>query len=630
MRYTVTLTTGITDPSKNAIFPVELSFTTIPRDPVVPKAELAVYRFREKPGFFGHNAPRWASLPKPSSDAKRDGDPWEYSWDDPPRSVWVDSQGSSLGGDTVNLDREVPGLEAGGWVVFENATGAAVYHITNTSARSVADYGMSGRASRLVLSQPDGRSPCEGAGAPADFRVRQSAAHVGSEPLRLVELPIETNLLAGDQEIVLDGMAVGLEKGGLVALRGELADLRGTIGDEILTVEGSYHNQGFTTLVLKKPGLKRNYVRKTVTMNANVVPATHGETVRREILGGGDGSQANQRFTLSRLPLTYVSAPNRSGVDSTLEIRVDGVRWDEAPVLHGLGPRSRRHVVRRSDEGIASVIFGDGERGARPPTGTENIVATYRTGIGLSGLVGAGRLTLLRERPLGVVSVNNPLATTGAADPEDRDAAKKNAPLTVLTMERIVSLRDFEDFARGFAGIDKAQSIAIWEGDRQRVVVTVAAATAGEGAGLFTNLVDAVNSAIEPGLEVSVCSYRRRFFDVEAGIRVDPAYLVEDVLDRARRAVLAGFALERRTFGQPVTAAEVVQVIQGVPGVVATYLDALYPLEGDIEVKIDKDAERPLEPVLLPRPAELVGKEFEGAELLLVNPAGVTIRERTS
>ena len=148
-------------------------------------------------------------------------------------------------------------------------------------------------------------------------------------------------------------------------------------------------------------------------------------------------------------------------------------------MLYGLGPRSRGYIVRRSDDNVASVIFGDGEQGARPPTGTENIVATYRTGIGLAGMLGADRLTLLRERPLGIASVNNPLPTTGAAEPENRDAAKENAPLTVLTMERIVSLRDFEDFARGFAGIGKAQSIARLAGDEPPDTSRSLTATAG-------------------------------------------------------------------------------------------------------------------------------------------------------
>jgi hypothetical protein len=298
MTYTATFTVGVTDVSDNPIAPQEWSFTTVAREPVAPEKELVVYGFREKTGFFGNNAPRW----EPSDD------PWEFSWDDPGRSVWVDSQGSSLGGDTVQLDREVQDLEAGGWTIFETATGAAAYYITNASAKSVADYGISGRSSRLVLSQRDGRSPCEGAGDPPDFRVRDTAAHVLSERLKLIELPIDEPLHAGDTEIVLDNMVFGLEKGRLIALSGELLDLPGAIGNEILVLKGSLHNGGFTTLILKS-GLERSYVRKTVTMSANVVPATHGETVAREVLGGGDGTQANQRFVLRKPPLTYVSAP---------------------------------------------------------------------------------------------------------------------------------------------------------------------------------------------------------------------------------------------------------------------------------------------------------------------------------
>jgi predicted phage baseplate assembly protein len=368
-------------------------------------------------------------------------------------------------------------------------------------------------------------------------------------------------------------------------------------------------------------------------MSANVVPATNGETIAREVLGGGDGSQANQRFVLRKLPLTYVSWPTPSGAKSTLQISVDGVRWDEAPVLYGLGPRDRSYLVRRSDAGVPSVIFGDGEQGARPPTGTENIVATYRTGIGAPGTLGAERLSLLRERPLGIASVTNPLPTTGAADPETRDAARENAPLTVLTMERIVSLQDFEDFARAFAGIGKTQAVAIWRGESHVVHLTVAPAGGAviqESASLFTNLVGAVHEATEPGLTVEVDLYHLRYFDVEAAIRVDPAYRFADVHDAARGAVLSAFSFPRRSFAQPVTAAEVIEVIESVPGVVATYLTSLYQFAADVEIPLGLNTPHPLDPVLLVRRAHVQGAGIEPAELLLVNPAGVTIKERTT
>jgi hypothetical protein len=59
-----------------------------------------------------------------------------------------------------------------------------------------------------------------------------------------------------------------------------------------------------TTLVLKAI-LSRAYDRSTVTVNANVAPATNGETTN-EILGNGDATNPALVFTLKQSPLTYV------------------------------------------------------------------------------------------------------------------------------------------------------------------------------------------------------------------------------------------------------------------------------------------------------------------------------------
>src|SRR5262249_49676399 len=154
------------------------------------------------------------------------------------------------------------------------------------------------------------------------------------------------------------------------------------------------------------------------TINANSAAATHGETVPAEILGSGDASIANQSFPLKKPPLTYVSAATPSGAADTLTVRVDDVAWEEVPSLYGLGPDEAAYTLRTGDDGTTTVIFGDGKAGARLPTGTENVVATYRSGVGAAGEVAADSLTLLQSRPLGLRSVTNPLAASGAQDPE--------------------------------------------------------------------------------------------------------------------------------------------------------------------------------------------------------------------
>ncbi len=89
----------------------------------------------------------------------------------------------------------------------------------------------------------------------------------------------------------------------------------------------------------------------------------------------------------------------------------------------------------------------------------------------------AGKLTNLLSRPLGVTGATNPEPASGGEDPESRDKARDNAPLTVLTLDRAVSVRDYRDFARAFAGIAKAHALWIAGGPARGVFLTVA----GEG-----------------------------------------------------------------------------------------------------------------------------------------------------
>ena len=117
-----------------------------------------------------------------------------------------------------------------------------------------------------------------------------------------------------------------------------------------------------------------------VVIHKNVVQATHGETIE-EVLGSGEASLPHQSFPLTRMPLLTSS-------ENVIEVRVDGVRWAEVPSLGDHGPHDRVFTVEVAG-GKASVRFGDGKRGARLPTGTRNVTATYRIGVGGQGDVDA-------------------------------------------------------------------------------------------------------------------------------------------------------------------------------------------------------------------------------------------------
>src|SRR5262249_45067344 len=144
--------------------------------------------------------------------------------------------------------------------------------------------------------------------------------------------------------------------------------------------------------------------------------------------------------------------------------------------LAGLGPRAHCFVTATDDAGTTQVTFGDGVNGARLPTGVQNVNAVYRSGIGAPGNVQAEQVSLLQTRPLGVMSVINPLRASGGADKESRDLARENAPLSTLPLDRLVSIADYANFTRNFAGIAKAIAQRTSDGRRQLIHLTIAGA----------------------------------------------------------------------------------------------------------------------------------------------------------
>ncbi len=234
--------------------------------------------------------------------------------------------------------------------------------------------------------------------------------------------------------------------------------------------------------------------------------------------------------------------------------------------------------MRLDDTGRAWVVFGDGSSGARLPTGTANVVATYRTGTGLGGQVGAETLTLLLSRPLGLRGVTNPLPASGAQDPASVDDARAAAPLDLLSLGRVVSLSDYESFALAFAGIGKAQAMVMWIGGRpivNLVVASVSGDPVAAGSDLYQSLVTALGAVTDGTQNFVVGTYVPRLFSVQAELRLDPTRVASSVIAAVSTALQAAFAFGERTFGQPVTESEIITVLQGVTGVVACQITVL-------------------------------------------------------
>jgi hypothetical protein len=526
-----------------------------------------------------------------------------------------------------------------------------VVHVRTASKVARAEYGISGDSTRVELSQDwirfnasspeefekkaDGQTRID-----RDFQViRGTAVYAQSEYLPLAEAPIETDVCGGDSRdspLELDGLYQDLDPGRFIIVSGErsdIADTTGVLAAEALMITEVVHDvraadapiplsdsakgqalpgDRIHTFIRTDKPLSYCYQRDALTIYGNVVKATHGET-RNEVLGSGDGSKGLQAFTLKQPPLTYLAAPTVVGAESTLQVFVNNVQWHEQTSFVDLAATAQAFITRTDDDGNTTVTFGNGVEGARLPTGVGNVNAIYRFGIGQPGNVRAGQLSLLSTRPHGVKEVTNPLRASGGAGRESRDQARDSAPLAVMSLDRLVSTRDYADFARSFAGIAKAAAAELSDGHRTVVHVTIAGADdipIDATSDLYLNLRRALIDLGDPFQPIQLAVRDLLQLVISAGVRIDPDYIWENVVTDLRNALLDTFGFERRGLAQDVAASEVLGVMQAVRGVVYIDLDAFGAVSAMVP---DPDAEEGSRPRTPDETAAAVAEIIAGA-----------------
>lgn len=194
--------------------------------------------------------------------------------------------------------------------------------------------------------------------------------------------------------------------------------------------------------------------------------ADNARRIDGEVLGSSDGSPDQQfacahdpvldievwvdeHATLSASDRRQLRADRQAAVeqvtDSTDTVEAFWVRWTERANLVGAGPDARTYVV---DETAGEIRFGDDEHGAIPPSGKENIRATYRTGGGEDGNVDQGAVTDLKSSISLVDSVTNPEPAAGGQPVESTTDLRSRATGQIRHRGRAVSPRDFEGIAR--------------------------------------------------------------------------------------------------------------------------------------------------------------------------------------
>jgi predicted phage baseplate assembly protein len=475
-------------------------------------------------------------------------------------------------GSWVAIERPRKGQAGPGGIPGDGNLALVFSRVTGTRTIALADFGITGKVTQLTLDQPwlDDHDTLLG-------HIRDATVYARGESLQLAT-ELVTDDVGGDQ-IELAQAYDGLESGRWIVVTGERTDIPGTPGvhDSELSMIASVRQEvdptlpGDTvhsTLALAAP-LGYTYRRSTVHVCGNVVAATQGATVD-EAVGSGDASQASQSFTLLQAPVTWVPAANPLGAASTLQISANGVPWHEVDTFAGHDADERVYVTATGDDGHVRVTFGDGIHGARLPTGTENVRATYRVGAGSSANIPGGRVGQLTARPLGVSGVGNPLPATGGADPDGPAEARRDVPVAVSAVDRLVGVPDYEDFTRARAGIDKASARRLYDGARELIHVTAAGSDdmpLDAASGVLTALRASLAEFGDPQLPVAVAAREAVLLIIAAKVRVTAGDSWDSVQPAVQAALTDRFSFAARDLGQPAYLSEVLAAIHAAPGV---------------------------------------------------------------
>jgi len=552
-----------------------------------PAKQPFVYVMRKRSAVFGNNAPIWRSMDpqfRKGYVAVFGGHENDSDWP----SFTISRNSANANGGSVDLDqvqseiaadvtsdvarRSFAVLAKGGFnrpdENFPGGTFVELYRVAGTTDVSRAEFALSGKVTRLDLAGENLNS--------VFFRhVRETSVYAKSELLALAQRPV-TAAVGGDR-IPLNISAVGLLPGRRLIVRG----LRQRDGQLIIaqaTLVATHPvDLGRCELEIAPP-LADPLVRDSVVVHANVALASHGESVT-QILGAGNASQSFQRFELKQAPLTYRAAANEIGAAAELTVRVGDVASTELPTLFGAASTDRVYALTTDEQGRTFVGFGDGVSGARLPSGVNNVRALYRKGIGVDGNVAADSLTQLMTRPLGLKSVSNPLAAEGGTEPEPASAARQSIPLTTRTLGRAVSVLDYEDFARAFSGIAKAQATVLQTRGGVSVAITLAApegAPLNSASPVWKNLLAALKASGDPHVAVTLLSLQASPFRIGLKVKRDPAFEAKAVLAAVEAALRAHFSFDARDLGQPVQQSDVIATAQAVAGVIAVDLTRLY------------------------------------------------------
>jgi hypothetical protein len=316
----------------------------------------------------------------------------------------------------------------------------------------------------------------------------------------------------------------------------------------------------------------------TIDSNGNTLTVVQGQTILNEVDGSSTGA-ANQTFNLYNQPVIEgsVSVYVNQGLGPKL--------WRQVTSLANAQPTDLVYQLSTDENGVTWVTFGDGYNGMIPAAYSSGIITSYRVGGGAAGNVGLGQISVDATGTTGyIASVTNPAVATGGQDPETIAEIQVNAPQSLSSGNRGVSLADFAALALQVPSVAKAVATGA---NASNITVYIHPSTsplptatlASQVAGLTAAILSYMANLIGPGVSVTVLP--PQYNDTPATttttgyvpiaiavtVTVKPQYQAAQIQQDVMAAIDALFDFTTIDFGQYISQSDVSAAIASVSGV---------------------------------------------------------------
>ena len=197
------------------------------------------------------------------------------------------------------------------------------------------------------------------------------------------------------------------------------------------------------------------------------VTAVHGELISTRT--GNDPVYGESLGTSTGRPSQVLALSEDQVVTNSIEIFVqngDGASyepWRQITHLTDATATDPVYSVFVDADNYVYITFGDGVSGAIPATGAD-IRAQYYIGGGQVGNITPGIINTIGYTPAGYdlteLEVTNTTTAYGGADPESNASIRANAPSSLTTLRRAVTLEDYGNLALNVSNVGKANATA--------------------------------------------------------------------------------------------------------------------------------------------------------------------------